>query len=151
MDKEFSKKIPGIVSAFTWYLLQWRQKVAYLIEPDKVKEATAIYKKQNDIYRQFIEENIIDTRNPQDTLVLTEMYASFKEWFKEGFPNNTLPIKNEVREYFEKLWGELGAGFKWEGYRLRTIKDDIENGNAIVLENDDLVNYFEDGVALPPM
>ena len=30
------------------------------IEPAKVKEATIKYRKENDIYRQFMEENIIE-------------------------------------------------------------------------------------------
>ena len=104
MDKTFSSKIPDMVGAFAWYLLQWRQKITVRIEPDKVKEATAIYRRQNDIYRQFIEECIADDND--SILSLTELYAHFKEWFREGWANMTLPIKNEVKEYFEKLWGE---------------------------------------------
>ena len=79
------------------------------------------------------------------------MYAQFKEWFKEGWPNMSLPIKNEVREYFEKLWGEPDRGVKWHGYRIRSIQDDIESGEAFVLDKDDLVNYEQDGKALPPL
>jgi len=146
MDKEFSKKIPGMVSAFAWYLLEWRKKVFVRIEPDKVREATRVYRIQNDIYRQFIEESIIQD---DATLSLTAMYAQFKEWFKEGWPNMSLPIKNEVKEYFESLWGETDRGCKWKGYRIRTLQDDIELGEAVILGTDDFVNY--DGKALPPM
>ena len=149
MDKEFGKKIPDMVSAFAWYLLQWRQKVSVRVEPAKVREATAVYRRQNDIYRQFIEESITEDKNA--SLTITEMYAQFKEWFKEGWPNMSLPIKNEVKEYFDRLWGEADRGVKWNGYRIRTLQDDVDSGEVIILEEDDLVKYETDGVAAPPM
>jgi P4 family phage/plasmid primase-like protien len=149
MDKEFGKKIPEMVSAFAWYLLQWRQKVSVRVEPAKVREATAIYRRQNDIYRQFIEESITEDKNA--SLTITEMYAQFKEWFKEGWPNMSLPIKNEVKEYFDRLWGEADRGVKWTGYRIRTLQDDVDSGEVIILEEDDLVKYETNGIAAPPM
>jgi P4 family phage/plasmid primase-like protien len=146
MDKEFGKNIPGMVSAFAWYLLQWRQKVNVRVEPEKVREATAIYRRQNDIYRQFIEECIIE--DDSSSLAITEMYAQFKEWFKEGWPNMSLPIKNEVKEYFDRLWGESERNIKWNGYRIRTLQDDVDCGEVIILDEDDLVKYDQ---SAPPM
>ncbi len=70
---------------------------------------------------------------------------------KRVFPNNQLPIKNEVKEYFENIWGESERGVRWQGYRMRTIDDDIESGDAVVLEDSDLVTYGNDGKAMPPM
>ena len=149
MDKEFGKNIPSMVSAFAWYLLQWRQKVSVRIEPEKVREATAIYRRQNDIYRQFIEECIAE--DSSGTLSITEMYSHFKDWFKEGWPNMSLPIKNEVKEYFERLWGDSERGVKWNGYRIRTLQDDLDSGEVVILDENDLVKYSDDGKALPPM
>jgi phage/plasmid-associated DNA primase len=150
MDKTFAQKIPSMVSAFAWYLLEWRQKVTHRVEPEKVKEATAIYRRQNDIYRQFIEECIQEDNN--SLLSLTEIYAQFKEWYKEGWASQQVPIKNEVKEYFERLWGECDRGCRWSGYRIRTLDDELASGNAVVLQEDDLVNYSDDdGKALPPM
>ena len=138
MDKEFGKKIPGMVSAFAWYLLEWRKKVNVRFEPEKVREATAVYRRQNDIYRQFIEECIIED---DCVITITEIYAQFKEWFKEGFPNMSLPIKNEVKDYFDKLWGEAESGGRWSGFRIKTLQDDLNSGDVVILEQTDLVNY----------
>jgi P4 family phage/plasmid primase-like protien len=138
MDKDLKNKIPGMVSAFAWYLLEWRKKITIRKEPSKVQQATEEYRKQNDIYRQFIEEYIIED---DTTISLPEIYASFKEWYKEGWPNSSLPIKNEVKEYFEKIWGETNKSVSWKGYRIRTLQDDIGEGNAVVLEDNDLINY----------
>ena len=85
------------------------------------------------------------------SLTITEMYAQFKEWFKEGWPNMSLPIKNEVKEYFDRLWGDAERGVKWIGYRIRTLQDDVDSGEVIILEENDLVKYETDGAAAPPM
>ena len=149
MDRDFKVKIPGMVQAFAWYLLEWRQKITVRIEPEKVKEATAIYRKQNDIYRQFVEEQIVD--GVDTFLTLVEMYAQFREWFKESFPHMSLPIKNEVREYFENLWGPCDRGIRWYGFRVKTLQDDLESGDAVILDDNDLIKYGNDGRAMPPL
>ena len=139
MDTEFGKKIPGLLSPFAWVLLEHRKNIKTRIEPEKVRIATEQYRKQNDIYRQFVEESI--AQNESSSITLVELYANFKEWFKETFPGRTLPNKNEVKDYFSKLWDEPEIGIKWNGYRIRTLEDDVEEGSALILEDEDLVNY----------
>ena len=139
MDREFSKKIPDLLQAFAWVLLQHRQNIKVRIEPEKVRMATAMYQKQNDSYRQYIEECIKSDSDKYITLI--ELYSSFKDWYKEGFPGRQIPNKNEISEYFTKIWGEPMTGMKWKGYRLKTLQDDIDNGDAVLLEDDDLVDY----------
>ena len=132
-DAEFAGKIPKMLEAFAWYLLEWRKKVTVRIDPPKVREATEIYRKQNDIYRQYIEECIIKIDGASITIM--ELYAQFKDWFKEGFPNMSLPVKNDVKEYFEKLWG-LPVSGKWKSYRIRTIRDQ-EDSVIVNMPSDD--------------
>ena len=95
-------------------------------------------RRQNDLYRQFIEECIIEA---DETLSLTELYSYFKDWFKEGWPNMQLPIKNQAKEYFQKLWGEPGRGCRWRGYRIRTLEEEVAMGEAVILNPSDLINY----------
>jgi P4 family phage/plasmid primase-like protien len=149
MDKEFSGKIPGMVQAFAWLLLKHRLTLKDRVEPEKVRIATAIYRKENDIYRQFVDECIIVDKKSYLTLI--ELYSQFKDWFKDSLPNQTLPIKNEIEEYFTKLWEEPEKNKKWKGYRIRTLQDDINDGDAIVLEEDDLVDYEDNNRFLPNM
>jgi phage/plasmid-associated DNA primase len=108
------------------------------IEPEKVRIATELYRKQNDSYRQFVDECI--KQSTKSLINITELYAQFREWFKEGFPGHQLPLKNEVKDYFIKLWGEAENG-KWRGYRIKTIADEIDSGTALVVEEDELINY----------
>lgn len=148
MDKEFHKKIPDLLEPFLWVLLEHRKNMKVRIEPEKVKAATAMYRKKNDIYRQFVEECIIE--DSENVLSLIELYNSFKNWYKEGFPNHQLPVKNEVKEYFVKLWDEPERGGRWRGYKIRTLQDDIDSGDCVVLGDEDLADYDE-GKTLPPM
>jgi P4 family phage/plasmid primase-like protien len=142
MDKQFSLKIPGLLSAFAWVLLNHRKTIKVRIEPKKVTAATEMYRKQNDIYRQFSEENIVDEAKSE--LTLTELYSAFKEWFKESIPNHSVPIRSEVEEYFVRLWGECEKGKKWFGYRICNLAEQIEKGDAIILGPEDMVEYEGD-------
>ena len=98
-----------------------------------------LYRKQNDIYRQFIEESIIEC--DKSKLSLVELYSQFKEWFKDSLPNHSVPIKNDIKEYFMKLWGMPERGYKWQGYRIRTLQDDLVNEDSIIMNEEDLVDY----------
>ena len=140
MDKNFGEKIPGMLQAFAWMLIKHRQKVKdRTLEPSKVRQYTEDYQKQNDIYRQFIDENI--STDKTKIMYLTELYAQFKDWFRESNPNGVMPIKNEVEEQFTKIWGEPLAGKKWRGYRIKTLSNHIEDGDALRLGEEDLVDY----------
>jgi len=121
MDREFNKKIPELVEAFAWVLLKHRQNITVRIEPEKVRVATAMYQKQNDSYRQFIEEKIIEA--PDRYLLLSDLNSEFQDWYKQAYPRQQIPGKNELKEYFIKLWGDLDTGMKWKGYRIKTERD----------------------------
>ena len=121
MDREFNKKIPELVEAFAWVLLKHRQNITIRIEPEKVRVATAMYQKQNDSYRQFIEEKIIE--EPDRYLLLSDLNSEFQDWYKQAYPRQQIPGKNELKEYFIKLWGDLDVGMKWKGYRIKTERD----------------------------
>ena len=141
-DRQFSDKIPGMIEAFAFMLLEHRKHIKSRFEPKKVKMATEGYRKKNDIYRQFIEEIIVVDK--KSALSLLEIYGAFKEWFRESLPQQRIPVKNDVLTYFTKAWGNPGRGVKWRGQRLRTIQDDVAEGDAIVFEENELSKTQED-------
>lgn len=147
MDKQFSKKIPGLLEPLAWILLKHRQKITNRFEPEKVRAATEIYKKQNDVYRQFIEESIIEDKGKY--ISLTELYSVFKEWYREAIPSQSLPIKNDVEEYFTKIWGSPESGKRWKGYRQRTLKDQIDSGDVVVFPEEERVDYEDENKVNP--
>ena len=139
-DRQFQDKIPGMIEAFAFLLLEHRKHTQRKPPPQKVRLATESYRKKNDIYRQFVEEIIIDDESKSMSLI--EMYSGFKDWFKESLPNHRIPVKNDVLSYFSKAWGEPGKGVKWKGHRLRTVQDDVEEGEALVFEEEELNDFI---------
>ena len=137
MDPDFSKKIPNLLSAFAWVLLEHRKKNLGkpIIEPEKVKIATSKYRNQNDVFKQYTEENIINDDN--SFIKLNEIYENFKIWYKQSFPGSTIPTKNETKDKITKLWGEPTTGIKWIGKRILTIDDDMMENNQ---NNNKLIN-----------
>ena len=77
MDTEFGKKIPELLEAFAWVLLEHRKNLKVRIEPEKVRIATEMYRKQNDNYRQFVDETI--TKSLNSVITLQELYSIFRE------------------------------------------------------------------------
>jgi phage/plasmid-associated DNA primase len=140
MDPEFNKKIQSLLEPMCWLLLEHRKSIQGKgrIEPEKVKMATNMYRKQNDIYRQFIDECIVEA---DKYITLTELYEGFLMWYKMGYPKHTTPIRNDVQEYFTKLWDEPEKGLRWHGYRIKSADEQIENGDIIVLGENDIVDY----------
>lgn len=135
-DPHFDKKIPNMIRAFAWVLLNHRKSNPTFVEPDKVKWATLQYKKKNDCYQQFLDENI--TKDDNARLNLGDLYASFKDWYKEGFPGNNVPSRADVKDSFLRIWGEPDRLGAWKGFRLTTLEDKMETGEVMVLTDKDL-------------
>ena len=128
-DKDFADKIPHMVEAFAWLLLhtlKYRKKV--LQEPQKVLMATNKYRNKNDIYKQFIDECI---RVQEDSTVdLTNLYSGFKYWHRESMSNQgSVPNKQELKEYFIKVWGNPIDKIVWPGYYLRSPEENEDNNS----------------------
>ncbi len=126
IDRSFDDKIPGLLEAFAWYLLNHRKKGLSFIEPEKVRMFTEAYRLRNDIYAQFVQESIME--DAKGSITLSEVYAIFKEWHKESLPNHNIPIKADLKEQLVRRWGEPSVKeSRWKGYRIRTTEDNEED------------------------
>ena len=47
----------------------------------------------------------------------------------------SLPNKNDVK-------GSCERGMKWNGYRIRTLQDDLDSGDAMILDASDFVKPY---------
>jgi hypothetical protein len=52
-------------------------------------------------------------------------------------PNHQIPVRNDVSTYFTTAWGTPKKGMKWIGHRLRTLKDDVQSGDAVIMGDDE--------------
>jgi hypothetical protein len=119
--------LPSMIEPFAWVLIEHlkRRPMVYP-EPDKVMLATSHYQRQNDVYGQYVDENILKLEDPVEArkahLRLVEIYTHFKELYRDSNPQGSLPSKSEVKEYLIKAWGAptstVGSP-RWTGYLLR--------------------------------
>lgn len=134
MDSNFSDKIPGMIDPLFWFLLQHLNNYTPHPDPPKVTIATSNYMKRNDIYRQFIEECVVEEED--SCVALKTIYTTFKTWHRESFSSNQLsvPSRADVRKYLEKLWGTPERGVKWFGYKIQEECDD-DDTETVVFNN----------------
>lgn len=130
-DKKFEDKLPSMIEAFAWVLLNHRKKRIeqgthhILFEPDKVMSATLSYKARNDVYVQFITECIEDCDNTK-SISTTSLYNAFKEWFKASVTNIQLPNKSDVTLAMTKIWNLQPEKGKWYGKTIKLTEEDDE-------------------------
>ena len=131
-DKDFINKVPAMTEAFAWYLIHhFRHRPSIRVEPQKVKIATSNYMIKNDLYRQFCDENVVE--NEDEEIAVTELYQVFKDWHHDSIPNEKVPNKSDLKEYFSKIWGPLQQSEKvttkrcmvWKGFQLRSVADNL--------------------------
>lgn len=117
VDTNFSKKIPYLIQPLAWLLIDRRKNLKNsIIEPEKVKLATDIYKKQSDIYQQFIDSCVV-----YDTLSSTttdELFSHYKDWLKNNYPGSSQPKKFNADEEFTKRFGNLTSKNTWSGFYI---------------------------------
>lgn len=140
MDMHFSSKIPDLLAPFAWLLLEHRKNPTRQEEPDKVREATVMYRKQNDDFRKFDDEKII--RDPVAELTMDELFNTFRFWFSDSYPNRRadLPDRDTIKQYFIGFWGESTWNRnRFVGFRIRQLEDDCEDNQSFEVASEDLV------------
>lgn len=134
IDLELSSKIQLWKDGFLWLLLEYYKKYLKdgITEPEKVIEYTQIYRRENDIFLEFINEVVVQEMS--GVLALGELYKEYKLWFKENYQSTGVKIKRkeELRAYCVKKYGKeynpvecmhktinnIPRGICWLGYKL---------------------------------
>jgi len=120
VDRNFDQKIPDMIEALAWVLLnRYKTRPKHRTEPEKVRIATANYRKKNDLYRQFIEETLVCHKDASIDISL--LYVHFRDWFRESFPHGHLPDRPALQEYIQKNWNDDLNGTVWRGYGLKEM------------------------------
>ncbi len=150
-DEHFKDKIPEIIEAWAWVLLEHRRNNPARHEPAEVTAATNVYKAKNDVYMQFIDQRIVE--DPDGRIHIDEFWAAFKIWFKDSFgPNkqNSIPSKTDFIEYVQRSWGGTTRNgkpkFAWTGRRLSSRShddDDDDEVEAELVSEDEMVSEDE--------
>lgn len=122
-DPELTEKLKTWKQAFMWLLLN----VYYpeyqkngLNAPKKVTQYTDKYKKDTDIYWEYISEHIEITNNDQDFESIIELYSSFKNWFLLAYQGTKMGKNCPARKVFINYLTE--AKYKINNNKIYGIK-----------------------------
>ncbi|NP_078717.1 DNA primase [Lymphocystis disease virus 1] len=110
VDLKFSEKLSKLIEPLAYYLIYYWLNMDRLNynPPTKVLNATKEYQNDNDIYKQFIDNNLIK----QDNIILTErlLYIRYKDWLAETHPYYVVQSRNKAIKRFSDILGPLTNG-----------------------------------------
>ena len=132
IDPLFSTKLPGMKYAFIYKLyirFLEAQRLGFPIrEPEKVICETRKYRSANDVYANFMGDQLI-TDPEAPGLLLNELYEQFKGWFKSNYANSYIPPKHEMKEYLSNRYQKFFIINRLIGFRHREEADDEADMN----------------------
>ena len=120
-DRDLCDKLKGWAPGLMWILLNKYYPIydkQGLKEPAKVKLHTEKYKKDTDIYYEFIQETYNITNNSEDNEGITSAYCSFKSWHMEAYSSKAPPKKdfmNYLTDAGYKIHNNSIQGIKYKG------------------------------------
>lgn len=101
-DDDLLENLEKWKKALMWYLITQyypKSRNGKIREPPKVLSFTKKYKKDSDIYFEFLDENLIITGNKNDYEDIALIYGMFKPWYKEFNGSATCPSRKQLLEY----------------------------------------------------
>lgn len=124
MDNTFSSKIPSMLQAFLWVLIDTFQKNKNSYsEPESVIKHTAIYKKRNDVYNQFCEDKL--TKVIGETIPWSQLLVHYQTWFKNssGYDPKDIGTQGDIQEEFINRYGEMDAKKRFKNIAFQQDED----------------------------
>lgn len=131
-DYELLEKLELWKEAFLWYLLNVyypKYKKDGLNDPAKVTKFTNNYKKQSDIFFEFIDSNLTLTKNNKDIESFEILYAALKQWYSDSYSTRCPFAKKDLINYLSNNNYKTdasylyGARFKSEDNKSKDIDD----------------------------
>lgn len=128
-DKNFNEKIKYLSVAFLWLMTEnySRYVTEGLVDPLKIKKATEQYWKDNDFYKQFIDDNYSKSKNEEDIIFLKDIYNNFRLWYSENNPDTKIPNAKDFKKEMITRLGDLTKNKYWTGYTEKDEDEDNEN------------------------
>ena len=125
-DYDLKEKMKEWKAACMWYILNEyypKYKKEGIREPAKVKSFTNKYKKDTDIFHEYLDECISRCKDSKSTILLNDMYSGFKEWCDESYGKRKVNPKKELKEYL------LSHGYKMKGNKVINVT--LKNDHAL--------------------
>lgn len=132
-DYDLTEKLNTWKKAFLWYLLKvWypRFKKEGLKEPAKVTQFTNNYKKDSDIFFEFLDNSVEFTKNDTHCIDHSELYASMKYWYNDAYTGRCPYNKKQLVKYLNDNNYSVKDGFLY-GARFKMDNKDVKQQNEL--------------------
>jgi P4 family phage/plasmid primase-like protien len=131
-DNYLSEKIKRWKEIFlSWLIDKYYRvyKVQGIVIPSEILKFTMDYKKNSDMYAEFLDE-VIEKGDKTDVVSLTELHEEYKIWHNENYNGVKMVPKNKFKQFIEKK-------FKASDFTNKTIKGHkFKNRNFSMNENE---------------
>jgi P4 family phage/plasmid primase-like protien len=106
-DRELLVKLKQWGRAFMWLLLheyfpKYKANDYKIAEPEKVTKHTQNYKKQSDIFLDFMDSNMKHTKKNSDFESIDMLYSALKHWYTDSYTGKCPYNKNDFHDYLSK-------------------------------------------------
>jgi P4 family phage/plasmid primase-like protien len=132
-DAELIEKLRDWKQGFIWillnkYYLDYRKNG--IIEPPKVTHFTDKYKKDSDVYYEFMKDTYVITGVQKDYETVNTVHKAFVEWYRSQHGNQNIPSRKELVSYVQNMDPKI----KIVVGNIRGIKDihEVDDDDKVV-------------------
>jgi P4 family phage/plasmid primase-like protien len=109
-DEEIDANIEKWAPAFMWMLLHQYypkyikdpKKGGGLQEPPEVTADSEKYRKESDVFHEFLSESVNYTGDEKDKVLITALFTIFKDWHRDNYNHGTKFARKDLEEYLEE-------------------------------------------------
>lgn len=128
-DPNFINRVIHLSPALLWVSFQyfpiWAAE-GLRNKPQEIEDATESYWSENDIYRMYTSDRIMEG-DAMDSLSVNQVHEDFEAWFLRYNRGQTPPDVGTVRYHITQLWNPPVGG-RWYGIRLIPQNETNEGG-----------------------
>lgn len=130
-DPHIKNELKARIDAYLWILVESLKEYLEfgLKKPQSVIDKTDQYHYANNPYKQFIKDKLENTTRQVDYITLLDLYANYKLWYADSFPNKRLENKEDFSVEIVKYMGEtVGDDKRFHGYKIKSETKRFDRG-----------------------
>lgn len=100
-DPNLSEKLPEWKQMFMSKLIKYYKKYREggLSHPDLVMEHTNEYRRDSDVFQDYVSDQLDKTDDVKDAVSIQKLYDDMRDWYKKNGNGGKCPTQKELRKY----------------------------------------------------
>jgi phage/plasmid-associated DNA primase len=142
VDTSLSTRIDELGQGLVSILIEYYRRYVDegLIEPAAITNYTMEYQKRCDVFLEFVQSYVIPTEDRRDIVRVSEVYGSFKEWYRQNEPDmSKLPNSKDLRDYVNTRMKRVCSHNMWRGLKLRAIGEEVFDSDSEAGDDDQVL------------